>query len=1478
MSLAVLLNKEDKDISDFSKTITDKSAKNKGSETVADGSSDEVLDKKQTYLRQLNSEFERIKRRDSIEQLYQDWKFINLQEFELISEWNQQSKDWQFDGSNDSHDLHFKKLYRDMSAINKEWTEYQAFRNTNLSDIINEKDADEDEDEDEDEMEDGEEAMEEEDGGNSKHANGKTVRGNGAQKSKKKDSMAAIGKVIKNEKDNSDAVVAIDGDENEGGGDKNNNDNDDNENENENGEEEDNDDEDENDDDDEEEDEMEDLDEEDFAAFEEQDDNDDEDFNPDIEKRRKRSSSSSSSTKLSMNSLSLITSKKINKNITINSDRPKIVRELIKMCNKNKHQKIKKRRFTNCIVTDYNPIDSKLNIKITLKQYHVKRLKKLINDAKREREREEALKNNVDLDGNELDNDEDGPESHKRRKLNNNNASATDDPNKRKFNTRHGLPTYGMKMNAKEARAIQRHYDNTYTTIWKDMARKDSTKMSRLVQQMQSIRSTNFRKTSSLCAREAKKWQSKNFKQIKDFQTRARRGIREMSNFWKKNEREERDLKKKIEKEAMEQAKKEEEEKESKRQAKKLNFLLTQTELYSHFIGRKIKTNELEGGSGSNNDFQSHKNIDISALAPNKNDFHSIDFDNENDEQLRQRAAENASNALAETRAKAKQFDDHANTHGEDDEEDELNFQNPTSLGEITIEQPKILACTLKEYQLKGLNWLANLYDQGINGILADEMGLGKTVQSISVLAHLAENHNIWGPFLVVTPASTLHNWVNEISKFLPDFKILPYWGNANDRKVLRKFWDRKNLRYNKNAPFHVMVTSYQMVVTDANYLQKMKWQYMILDEAQAIKSSQSSRWKNLLSFHCRNRLLLTGTPIQNSMQELWALLHFIMPSLFDSHDEFNEWFSKDIESHAEANTKLNQQQLRRLHMILKPFMLRRVKKNVQSELGDKIEIDVLCDLTQRQSKLYQVLKSQISTNYDAIENAATNDSTSNSSSNTGSDQNLINAVMQFRKVCNHPDLFERADVDSPFSFTTFGKTTSMLTASVANNNSSVVNNSNMNLSSMSSSNISNGKFTDLIYSSRNPIKYYLPRLIYDDLILPNYNNNVDIAQKLKNVKFNIFNTSINYELCLFLAKLTGETSLNEFFRVSNTSLLKRTIEHTIGPQNANSLIFKNKTQELLQITKNTSSKGVLASLLNIKELAYENDYLNNIQRGYHPNVSAPPITIEVLGSSHISNSLNHELFDPVVTQALSDIPAITQYNMHVNKKIPVEKFPKTGLFPEPLNKNFSSNISMPSMDRFITESAKLRKLDELLVKLKAEGHRVLIYFQMTKMMDLMEEYLTYRQYNHIRLDGSSKLEDRRDLVHDWQTNPEIFVFLLSTRAGGLGINLTAADTVIFYDSDWNPTIDSQAMDRAHRLGQTRQVTVYRLLVRGTIEERMRDRAKQKEQVQQVVMEGKTQEKNIKTIAAGENDSEITPESGKNMIQDEVKVTASALA
>ena len=145
------------------------------------------------------------------------------------------------------------------------------------------------------------------------------------------------------------------------------------------------------------------------------------------------------------------------------------------------------------------------------------------------------------------------------------------------------------------------------------------------------------------------------------------------------------------------------------------------------------------------------------------------------------------------------------------------------------------------------------------------------------------------------------------------------------------------------------------------------------------------------------------------------------------------------------------------------------------------------------------------------------------------------------------------------------------------------------------------------------------------------------------------------------------------------------------------------------------------------------------------------------------------------------------------------------------------SNICMPDKETLVSDAGKLSVLDGLLGQLKAEGHRVLIYSQMTKMIDLLEEYMNHRKHTYIRLDGSSKIHERRDMVNDFQQRSDIFIFLLSTRAGGLGINLTAADTVIFYDSDWNPTVDQQAMDRAHRLGQTKQVTVYRLICKGTI-------------------------------------------------------------
>ncbi|KAI1339430.1 SNF2 family N-terminal domain-containing protein [Xylariaceae sp. FL0016] len=976
-------------------------------------------------------------------------------------------------------------------------------------------------------------------------------------------------------------------------------------------------------------------------------------------------------------------------------------------------------------------------------------------------------------------------------------------------------------------------YNQIYDQISRDLARKDVPKTFKLACDSYATKASNLKKTAILASKEAKRWQLRTNKGTKDLQARAKRCMRDMMGFWKRNEREERDLRKAAERQELENARKEEADREAARQKRKLNFLISQTELYSHFIGKKIKTDEVERSTDNpeiapDANAPSTSNVDVSApsgpVGSKVTNFENLTFEAEDEENLKAAAMANAQNAIAEAQAKARAFN---KTDDDMDEDGEMNFQNPTGLGDVTIEQPKLLNCQLKEYQIKGLNWLANLYEQGINGILADEMGLGKTVQSISVMAYLAEVHDIWGPYLVVAPASTLHNWQQEIAKFVPEFKVLPYWGTAGDRKVLRKFWDRKHNTYRKDAPFHVLVTSYQLVVSDVAYFQKMRWQYMILDEAQAIKSSQSSRWKCLLGFHCRNRLLLTGTPIQNNMQELWALLHFIMPSLFDSHDEFSEWFSKDIESHAQSNTTLNEDQLRRLHMILKPFMLRRVKKHVQKELGDKIELDVFCELTYRQRAYYRNLRNQISI-MDLIEKATLGDDQDSGT--------LMNLVMQFRKVCNHPDLFERAETTSPFFSGYFAETASF---------------------------VREGNNVPVGYSTRNLVEYNLPRLVWGDSgrlhKAGKDNDRAGFRNKYLNHMMNIWTPENVRESTSgtdsFSFLRFADVSPQEVYRASHQDIFTRASqfvkkddrlghlkivydepgEENYTPAHA---MFRIKDHADRKPLADVTQDGVLRNLMNVSRMQWRDSGLSRLEQAALPGASAVPIDVSCEGTRGPFTERQDTLFNTSIRKSLYGPTAIEEKAL-VEQKMPLQRYPQPATLPQPDNhKRKFTNITVPSMRRFVTDSGKLAKLDQLLFKLKEEGHRVLLYFQMTRMIDLMEEYLTYRNYKYCRLDGSTKLEDRRDTVSDFQSRPDIFVFLLSTRAGGLGINLTSADTVIFYDSDWNPTIDSQAMDRAHRLGQTKQVTVYRLITRGTIEERIRKRAQQKEEVQRVVIQG----------------------------------------
>ena len=330
-------------------------------------------------------------------------------------------------------------------------------------------------------------------------------------------------------------------------------------------------------------------------------------------------------------------------------------------------------------------------------------------------------------------------------------------------------------------------------------------------------------------------------------------------------------------------------------------------------------------------------------------------------------------------------------------------------INEKITTQPRMLTGgTLKEYQLKGLQWMVSLYNNKLNGILADEMGyvllrcarlfsyvlsrLGKTIQTISLITHLIERKNEPGPYLVIVPLSTLTNWSLEFQKWAPTLVVISYKGLPNVRR---------NLQNQLRGPFHVLLTTYEYIIKDRPILCKWRWTHMIIDEGHRMKNTQSKLSQTLTQYYTtRHRLILTGTPLQNNLPELWALLNFVLPKVFNSVQSFDEWFNTPF-----ANTgggdkiELNEEEsllvIRRLHKVLRPFLLRRLKKDVEADLPDKSERVIKVRMSGLQSRLYYQMQ-----NFGMIVSGA----------GTGKSQQikgLQNVLMQYRKICQHPYLFE---------------------------------------------------------------------------------------------------------------------------------------------------------------------------------------------------------------------------------------------------------------------------------------------------------------------------------------------------------------------------------------------------------------------------------------------------------------------------------------
>lgn len=752
-------------------------------------------------------------------------------------------------------------------------------------------------------------------------------------------------------------------------------------------------------------------------------------------------------------------------------------------------------------------------------------------------------------------------------------------------------------------------------------------------------------------------------------------------------------------------------------------------------------------------------------------------------------------------------MEDVTDDNDDDDDDDKMNENNSCTdvvavapmakKAEIVIPYPFLLnninGFKLRNYQLEGLSWLVSLFYNRLNGILADEMGLGKTIQTISLLAHIAGHVGIWGPHLIIVPTSTILNWEMEFKRWCPGFKVMTYYGSTKVRKEKRTGWTKPNA-------FHVCITSYQLAVQDASVFKRKKWYYMILDEAHNIKNFRSQRWQTLLNFNTKRRLMLTGTPLQNSLMELWSLMHFLMPHVFQSQKEFKYWFSNPLTSMVESNpgskTTGNNAVVQRLHSIMRPFMLRRLKTEVAKQLPKKYEHIVDVDLSRRQSYLYE----------DFISRASTQ-----SKLTSGNYMGMMSVLMKLRQVCNHPDIFEPRVILSPFVMEPLEVVVAARMLRTGKEPFNLVHGDNLacrELSSLTKSSANRveelaaqGKqLIEVITNPATAADPLSPKLVLTRSALTAGNLNVEKStqtifanacenhrrlQETKKMERAVAVAEMNHKRCqsASLAPLYG-CSLRKFLSVD-----------TIPGDVLDSEVWK----------------GVVPSLEKRVE-----KMLPAIERF----VCNPPVC----------KAGKPRLVTP------NRVVSTFKSNWETVQVKRVEQKLRSGLA---VFHPASIRLTLAFPDRMLVQydCGKLQVLAKLLRKLKSGGHRVLIFTQMTKMLNILEQFLNLHGHIYLRLDGSTKVEARQQMMDRFNSDKRVFVFILSTRSGGLGINLTGADTVIFYDSDWNPCMDAQAQDRAHRIGQTRDVHIYRLVTKHTVEENIMLKANQKRQLNKLSVE-----------------------------------------
>lgn len=705
---------------------------------------------------------------------------------------------------------------------------------------------------------------------------------------------------------------------------------------------------------------------------------------------------------------------------------------------------------------------------------------------------------------------------------------------------------------------------------------------------------------------------------------------------------------------------------------------------------------------------------------------------------------------------------------------------------------PSLLRGRLREYQHFGLDWLAGLYAAGTNGILADEMGLGKTIQTIALLAHLAVEHEIWGPHLIVVPTSVMLNWEMEFKKFLPGFKIITYYGTQKERGRKREGWSN-------NDKWNVWITSYNLVTNDHQILKRKAWHYMILDEAHNIKNFQSLRWQTLLTFRTRARLLLTGTPLQNNLTELWSLLFFLMPADsaetgiggFADLQEFTDWFRKPVEQILEHGRDVMDDDARaivaKLHRVLRPFLLRRLKADVEKQMPGKYEHVVYCKLSKRQRYLYDGFMSRAQTR----ETLA-----------SGNTFSIMNALMQLRKVCNHPDLFETRQITTSFA--------------------------------MPKSAVAGFEIKELLVRRR---------LLQDDPI-----NTVDLNT------INLLPGANEEFSALETIQKQRVGALGAFRQLSTQQLARMNHKLPFDATSVKGALANYASTAKCDTYERLRQAAYLTSLRSQRCPLYSRDKIERLRFGIKtlPHQPMPEQRAQLSNwYSRMSLALQEmvltmpkraEALETTIQKFACVTPSVVATDMApltlCRAGVEVVQSAKQIWPQDPFHEaRIRLSIAFPDKRLLQYDCGKLQRLDALLRTLQAGGHRALIFTQMTKVLDILEQFLNIHGHRYLRLDGATKVEQRQILTERFNRDDRILAFILSSRSGGIGINLTGADTVIFYDLDWNPAMDKQCQDRCHRIGQTRDVHIYRLVSEYTIEANILRKANQKRMLNDVVIQ-----------------------------------------